>query len=90
MKFILTEDQHNKVIGRTENMITDLIRSSSLSKDPLYSKVRTKYDGERFIITMYVNTFDLTNELEDYLDDVYNLASNYTNKSIYVMWQPVN
>jgi hypothetical protein len=89
MKFILTEEQHNKVIERTINNITDIIRTSSLSNDPLYSKVRTKYDGDRFIITMYVNTFDLTDELQDYLDDVYNLTSDYTNKSIYVMWQPV-
>jgi len=88
MKFILTEQQYDKVIERTTNRITDVIRTSSLSKDPLYSKVRVKYDGERFIVTMYVNTFDLTDELQDYLDDVYNLASDYTNKSIYVMWQP--
>jgi hypothetical protein len=90
MKFILTEEQHNKVIERTLNMILDLIRTSSLTKNPLYSKVRAKYDGERFLILMFVNTFDLTNELQDYLDEVYDLVSDYTNKPIYVKWEPIN
>lgn len=89
MKYILTEEQFDTLIEKNSNTILNLIRSSFLSKNPLYNKVRVKYDGERIIVRMYVNSYDLTYELQNYLDEVYNFVSRWSIKPVYVEWEPV-
>ena len=89
MKFMVTEVQLENVINKNLKLILDFIRTSHLSKNPLYGKVRGHFDGERFIIKMFVNSYDLTDELQEYLDEVYEVASNYAVKPIYIQWETV-
>jgi len=89
MKYIITEQQLDSIIEKNLKIILDLIQRSSLSKHPFYNRVRIKYDGERIIVRMYVNSNDLTDELQDYLDDVYNFVSRWSIKPVYVEWEPV-
>jgi hypothetical protein len=88
MKNILIENKDN-LIERNMKVILELLRNSQITKNPIFSKVRVRFDGERFIVKVFVNRVEMDDDLQFFLDDIFELVSDYTFKPVYVEWEGV-